>query len=82
MSTIVHPIGRLNFFNTRTNASTYKSLKSDKIITGKVPYLSKNTYLKCDGRALSSNFGASSTDDYAGRESRFLMSSSNFFGFE
>ena len=81
MSAIVHPIAYLNLFNTETSASTYTIFKSAAMMTGKVPFFSKNTYLKCDGRALGSNFGASSTDGLAGGESQFFMSISNLTGF-
>lgn len=82
MSAIVHPITCLNLFNAETNASTCTAFNYATMMTSKVSSIPKNTYLKCDGRALSSNFGDYSTDDFAGGESRFFISNSNFFGLE
>ena len=82
MSTIVHAIARSNLFNTDTKHSTCYLLTYDAIMTGRLSYLPKITYLKYRGRSLSSNFGASFTNDIVGGDSQFFISNSKFFGFK
>ena len=50
------PMDRLNLFNTFTRQSIFCRFKLDAMITGKVSYLPKNTYLRWGGKVLRSSF--------------------------
>jgi len=58
MSPKVHPTASLFSLSTFSNSSSWLSVRSDAIITGKVSLEPKNTYLRESSKGFDSNVGS------------------------